>query len=250
MLTAAPWTYGYKTILPFQALTLFWAPFVLLRLAAAAPARGARERGATIIAARRRGGPRPLRGPVRAVARRAPSCFAGATNCHENAGRSTRHLRRHARVRGRPARRPPEHRRSQKRCSLARSGRARPALADQQRPARPGVRVARRRARSACALRRDVQRARWRWRSPIRALGLTGEVIVPSFTFVATAHALHWQRVTPVFCDVDPRHAHTRPGRGRGADHAADHRHHRRPPVGRRLRRRRRSTRSGASAPA
>ena len=38
----------------------------------------------------------------------------------------------------------------------------------------------------------------------IRALGLTGEVIVPSFTFVATAHALQWQEITPVFCDVDP----------------------------------------------
>ena len=39
----------------------------------------------------------------------------------------------------------------------------------------------------------------------IRALGLTGEVVVPSFTFVATAHALLWQGVTPVFCDVDPQ---------------------------------------------
>lgn len=39
----------------------------------------------------------------------------------------------------------------------------------------------------------------------IRALGLRGEVIIPSFTFVATAHALQWQGVTPVFCDVDPR---------------------------------------------
>lgn len=38
----------------------------------------------------------------------------------------------------------------------------------------------------------------------IRAAGLTGEVIVPSFTFVATAHALQWQEITPVFCDVDP----------------------------------------------
>ncbi|MFN7140805.1 MAG: DegT/DnrJ/EryC1/StrS family aminotransferase [Limisphaerales bacterium] len=38
----------------------------------------------------------------------------------------------------------------------------------------------------------------------IRALGLTGEVILPAFTFVATAHALQWQEVTPVFCDVDP----------------------------------------------
>lgn len=37
-----------------------------------------------------------------------------------------------------------------------------------------------------------------------RALGLRGEVIVPSFTFIATAHALQWQEITPVFCDVDP----------------------------------------------
>lgn len=37
----------------------------------------------------------------------------------------------------------------------------------------------------------------------IRALGMTGEVIVPSFTFVATAHALQWQEITPVFCDID-----------------------------------------------
>lgn len=37
-----------------------------------------------------------------------------------------------------------------------------------------------------------------------RALGLHGEVIVPSFTFVASAHSLQWQEITPVFCDVDP----------------------------------------------
>jgi len=36
----------------------------------------------------------------------------------------------------------------------------------------------------------------------IRALDLDGEVIVPSLTFVATAHALQWQQITPVFCDV------------------------------------------------
>jgi dTDP-4-amino-4,6-dideoxygalactose transaminase len=40
-----------------------------------------------------------------------------------------------------------------------------------------------------------------------RALGLTGEVIVPAFTFVATAHCLQWQQITPIFCDVDP-HTH------------------------------------------
>jgi dTDP-4-amino-4,6-dideoxygalactose transaminase len=39
----------------------------------------------------------------------------------------------------------------------------------------------------------------------VRACGLRGEVLVPSFTFVATAHALQWQEITPVFCDIDPR---------------------------------------------
>jgi dTDP-4-amino-4,6-dideoxygalactose transaminase len=38
-----------------------------------------------------------------------------------------------------------------------------------------------------------------------RALGFEGEVIVPSLTFVATAHALQWQQIRPVFCDIDPR---------------------------------------------
>ena len=33
----------------------------------------------------------------------------------------------------------------------------------------------------------------------IRACGLQGEVIVPAFTFVATAHALQWQGIRPVF---------------------------------------------------
>jgi dTDP-4-amino-4,6-dideoxygalactose transaminase len=35
------------------------------------------------------------------------------------------------------------------------------------------------------------------------ALGLSGEVIVPAFTFVATAHSLQWQGIQPVFCDID-----------------------------------------------
>lgn len=35
-----------------------------------------------------------------------------------------------------------------------------------------------------------------------RALGFQGEVIVPSFTFIATPHALQWQGITPVFCDI------------------------------------------------
>ncbi len=38
----------------------------------------------------------------------------------------------------------------------------------------------------------------------IKACELKGEVIIPSFTFIATAHALKWQGIEPVFCDVDP----------------------------------------------
>jgi len=38
----------------------------------------------------------------------------------------------------------------------------------------------------------------------VRALGLSGEVIVPSFTFVATVHVLHWLGLQPVFVDIDP----------------------------------------------
>lgn len=38
-----------------------------------------------------------------------------------------------------------------------------------------------------------------------RACDLAGEVIVPAFTFIATAHALTWLGLTPVFADVDPR---------------------------------------------
>lgn len=45
-----------------------------------------------------------------------------------------------------------------------------------------------------------------------RALGLEGEVIVPSMTFVATAHALEWLGITPVFCDIDPGTHNIDPG--------------------------------------
>lgn len=36
-----------------------------------------------------------------------------------------------------------------------------------------------------------------------RATGMSGEVLVPSFTFVATPHSLAWQGIRPVFVDVD-----------------------------------------------
>ncbi|MCA9187054.1 MAG: aminotransferase class I/II-fold pyridoxal phosphate-dependent enzyme, partial [Planctomycetales bacterium] len=37
----------------------------------------------------------------------------------------------------------------------------------------------------------------------MQVLGLHGEVIVPSLTFIATAHALAWQGISPRFADVD-----------------------------------------------
>ena len=45
----------------------------------------------------------------------------------------------------------------------------------------------------------------------IRALELKGEVIFPSFTFIATAHSLQWKEITPVFCDIDHRAHHLDP---------------------------------------
>src|SRR5512133_1637687 len=37
-----------------------------------------------------------------------------------------------------------------------------------------------------------------------RSLGLTGDVIVPSFTFMATVSALVWAGLRPIYVDVDP----------------------------------------------
>jgi dTDP-4-amino-4,6-dideoxygalactose transaminase len=39
------------------------------------------------------------------------------------------------------------------------------------------------------------------------ALGLRGKVILPAFTFIASAQSLTWAGISPVFCDVDP-HTH------------------------------------------
>lgn len=38
----------------------------------------------------------------------------------------------------------------------------------------------------------------------LRASELTGDVVLPSFTFAATAHAVAWNGLRPVFADVDP----------------------------------------------
>lgn len=38
----------------------------------------------------------------------------------------------------------------------------------------------------------------------VHASGLSGEVVMPSLTFSATAHAMRWLGLDPVFCDIDP----------------------------------------------
>lgn len=37
-----------------------------------------------------------------------------------------------------------------------------------------------------------------------KALQLRGQIIVPSFTFIATPHSMLWQGLEPIFCDIDP----------------------------------------------
>ena len=46
----------------------------------------------------------------------------------------------------------------------------------------------------------------------VQALGLKGEVITTPYTFVATANALVWNNITPVFVDIDPVTLNLDPG--------------------------------------
>ena len=57
------------------------------------------------------------------------------------------------------------------------------------------------------------------------------EVIVPSFTFAATANSVALTGATPVFADISRRRLLPRPRRRRGRDHRQDGRHHAGPPL-------------------
>lgn len=47
----------------------------------------------------------------------------------------------------------------------------------------------------------------------LQALEITGEVITTPYSFVATAHSLLWNNITPVFVDVDPEYGNIDPQR-------------------------------------
>ena len=47
----------------------------------------------------------------------------------------------------------------------------------------------------------------------LRALRITGEVITTPYSFVATAHSLLWNNITPVFVDIDPHTFNLDPGK-------------------------------------
>ncbi len=47
--------------------------------------------------------------------------------------------------------------------------------------------------------------------SALQALNIAGEVITTPFSFVATTHSLWWNKITPVFVDIEPRYLNLDP---------------------------------------
>jgi len=45
----------------------------------------------------------------------------------------------------------------------------------------------------------------------LQALRVSGEVITTPFSFVATTHALHWNNINPVFCDINEKDGNLNP---------------------------------------
>lgn len=49
--------------------------------------------------------------------------------------------------------------------------------------------------------------------SALQALNITGEVITTPFSFVATTHSLWWNKITPVFVDIEPNYLNINPAK-------------------------------------
>ena len=49
--------------------------------------------------------------------------------------------------------------------------------------------------------------------SALQALNITGEVITTPFSFVATTHSLWWNKITPVFVDIEPEYLNLDPAK-------------------------------------
>ena len=47
----------------------------------------------------------------------------------------------------------------------------------------------------------------------LQALNITGEVITTPFSFVATTHSLWWNKITPVFVDIEPEYMNLDPSK-------------------------------------
>src|ERR1035438_7497179 len=47
----------------------------------------------------------------------------------------------------------------------------------------------------------------------LQGMGITGDVITTPYTFVATTHALFWNRLRPVFVDIEPTYYSLDPDR-------------------------------------
>lgn len=51
----------------------------------------------------------------------------------------------------------------------------------------------------------------------LQGMGISGEVITTPFTFVATTHALYWNKIRPVFVDIEPDYYTLDPNKVEGA---------------------------------
>ena len=59
----------------------------------------------------------------------------------------------------------------------------------------------------------------------LQGMGISGEVITTPYTFVATSHALFWNKVRPVFVDIEPDFYTIDPQKGGSRDHTVDDGH-------------------------